>query len=80
MNWRARHIELIEALNATPAHSPEEREARAMLHGFREAVVLTTGIHLGFLVMEGDCHYIEKGVDRPMCGGEFLNKTTREGS
>jgi hypothetical protein len=73
-SWRERHIELIEACNAAPIYSPAESDAKAQLQGFREAVVLTTGIHMGQLVVHGDEHYIALGVDRPMCGGVFLDK------
>jgi hypothetical protein len=77
-SWTKRHVELVEAVNAATTEDAR-RAAEAHLQGFREAVAALTGIHPGSLIMEADMHYINAGVDRPMCGGVFLDWTP-EGS
>lgn len=69
---RAKHIRLVIENNAP--QSFHERQLRQMrLDGFREGVIAVLGIHLGQLIMEADCYYSEQGIDRPMCGGVFLD-------
>jgi hypothetical protein len=72
VNHYERHIELVEASNAARTED-ERRIAEARLAGFREAMSMLTGVHPGNLLMLADMHYIDKGVDRPMCGGSFLD-------
>jgi hypothetical protein len=73
---KQRHFELLEASNN--ARTAEERRlAEAELRGFRDGVVAVTGMEPGLLIMEGDWFYIDRGVDRPMCGGSFLDWAPR---
>ena len=63
-----RHIEIVEQVN----NSKDQREHNyneTYLHGFREALILMD-IHQ---IIECDWHYLEQGIDRPMCGGVFLD-------
>jgi hypothetical protein len=71
-NWTKRHRELVEAVNAATTEDARS-SAKAHLSGFREAVSDLTGVHPGHLIMEADWFYIEAGVDRPMCGGVWLD-------
>lgn len=70
-DYYQRHIELLEAVNAATTEQ-EHHDAEVFLRGFRDAIV-TVGIfpHTGYLVMQGDSHYINQGVDHPMTGGIF---------
>jgi hypothetical protein len=64
----AKHIDLVEAVNSAlteAAHS----DARLRLEGFREAVDIVGERHLIAL----DNHYLDQGIDRPMCCGVWLD-------
>jgi hypothetical protein len=72
MTWRERQGQLLDAVNG--ARTQGERDAaEQFLKGFREAVALLSGIHPGLIIMAGDEHYLDQGIDRPMCGGSFLD-------
>ena len=62
----------IEAVNGSATYE-QHYAAQRYLDGYVDAVVECTGIHRGALLMKCDMFYINKGVDRPMCGGEFLD-------
>ena len=63
-----KHIELVELVNN--AYSEREHQiASDVLHGFRLALGLQ-GINQ---LIECDMYYIDKGIDRPMCCGIFLD-------
>lgn len=66
-----KHIELVEAVNN--ARSEEEhRLAHARLDGFRQGL-LSCGIHPNLIAC--DLHYLDQGIERPMCAGVFLDWT-----
>lgn len=69
MTLRAKHIELIEAVNNAKTE-PEHFAAEFKLAGWREGV-RDAGANISYLT--GDEHYIAKGIDRPMCCGVFLD-------
>lgn len=63
-----RHIQLVEAVN-NAKNKKEERTAADVLYGFREALNVL-GINQ---LIDCDLYYINKGIDRPMCCGVFLD-------
>jgi len=63
-----KHIELVVKVNSADSelqHTMAERE----LYGFRMAL---EALNINQL-MECDWHYIDQGIDRPMCCGVFLD-------
>lgn len=71
MNVYEKYIEQVEAINA--AKTQHEHDWRShwldgWLRGFEAA-----GEHIGRLIIAGDRHYLDQGIDRPMCGGVFLD-------
>ena len=68
MTLLEKHIEIVESVNNAQTNS-EHQTASSRLDGFREALNLM-GINQ---LIECDMHYIEQGVDRPMCCGIFLD-------
>jgi hypothetical protein len=69
MTLRAKHIELVEKVN----NAKSEREHCAYQHrldAWREGV-LDAGVNLS--LMAADQHYLDQGIDRPMCCGVFLD-------
>lgn len=63
-----KHIEFVDAVNSADSeiqHTLAERE----LYGFRRAL---EALNINQL-MECDWHYLNKGIDRPMCCGVFLD-------
>jgi hypothetical protein len=69
MDIRARHIELVEQVN----NAKDEREHSARqfyLDGWRDGL-FSAGVNLS--LMAADQHYLDQGVDRPMCCGVFLD-------
>jgi len=70
-----RHIALVEAVNAAESEV-DHRIAEARLRGFREAAGALGrdyGMHIA-----ADLHYIDQGIDRPMCAGVFLDWQPRK--
>ena len=67
----AGHIRLVIECNAAKTNG-EKCLREAVIKGFRDALILMTGRSLGSLIIEADQYYIEQGIDRPMCGGVFL--------
>jgi len=70
------HIALVEAAN----NARTERDhnlAVARLDGFFRAAraILGDPEHIGRLVVSADTHYLAQGIDRPMCGGLWLDWT-----
>lgn len=63
-----RHIELIELVNESKTQRSHE-ENSLVLRGFREALDLLKISHCTLC----DMHYIEQGINRPMCCGVFLD-------
>lgn len=67
-----KHIELVEAVNN--AKTQQEHDlAEAVLKGFRLALAEAYDSELGFMLMDCDSHYMNQGIDRPMCCGVFLD-------
>ncbi len=67
------YIKAIEAVNAAqPDNDSQERAYRKGILDCAEAM----GMNVGALLMSGDMHYLDQGIDRPMCGGVFLSKDT----
>lgn len=64
-----RHIELVERVNKTNQNTKENYDASNVLYGFREALEVM-GINQ---LIECDLHYLNQGIDRPMCAGVFLD-------
>ena len=61
-------------IECNEAHTFFEHALRqAVLDGFREGIIVGLGISLGSLMMEANSYYIIKGINRPMCGGVFLD-------
>ena len=66
------HLDLVRAANeSTQEH--EHQIAVAFLNGFRACAQRSLGAAYGRLLMSADEYYIGIGVDRPMCGGLFLD-------
>jgi hypothetical protein len=73
MTWRERHIALVEAVNAAKTER-EHQIAEARLNGFHEAIrAVFSGEVMGAAIMDADWHYMNQHIDRPMCGGVFLD-------
>ncbi len=66
-----KHIQIVEALNSAPTEAAHEHW-KAVLQGFREALKIIAP-SFGAMLMECDNHYLEQGIDRDMCCGEFLD-------
>jgi len=64
-----KHIELVEAVNNAKTKQ-EHREAEIRLETFRDTLRLC-GIKPS--LMEMDLYYIDKGIERPMCCGVWLD-------
>src|SRR5574340_1226733 len=65
-----KHIELVEVVNNAQTQEEHER-AETTLRGFREALdhMEPRPMHL----IECDLHYLNQGIDRPMCCGVWLD-------
>lgn len=67
-NLFRKHIELIESVNNSKTEQ-EHWSARQRLNGFRDALDI-----IGVNQLCGcDNFYLDKGIDRPMCCGVFLD-------
>lgn len=64
-----KHIELIEAVNNAKTQQEHDR-AEAVLEGFRLALDEFNGRWSGTAC---DQHYMDQGIERPMCCGVFLD-------
>jgi hypothetical protein len=62
------HIELIDAVNNSTTVM-EHHDAELILKGFRLALKVLNMNDLSMC----DMHYIEQGINRPMCCGVFLD-------
>lgn len=61
-----KHIELVEAVNNAKTEREHDMHGD-ILHGFRECLYFM-GINQ---LMDCDLHYLNQGIDRPMCCGVF---------
>lgn len=77
MNLYNAHRALVRAVNES---RPEARAiAEARLAGFRDcAHVLLSSQQCGRMIMDADEMYLDAGIDRPMCGGVFLDDGAAE--
>ena len=71
MSLQEKHIELVEAVNNALTDAAHH-EARITLDGFRLAIEEVVD-NPGDLYMKCDLHYMNQGIDRPMCCGVFLD-------
>ncbi len=71
MTIHERHLELVRAVNDSRTERQHER-AGSYLDGFCEAL-RRIGVETGEMIMAADLYYIDQGIDRPMCGGVFLD-------
>jgi len=67
----ARHLELVKAVNEATTEW-EHARSQVFLDGFLDCADLL-GMMTGIMMIEVDLHYIDQGIDRPMCGGVFLD-------
>jgi len=68
MSLHTKHMELLEAVNNSTTTGGHEF-AKAKLRGFREALEEIGELYL----CECDKFYLDKGVNRPMVAGVFLD-------
>lgn len=68
-----KHIELVEAVNNAKTER-EHENAENVLRGFRIAIGYTDQSP-GRQLIDCDLHYINQGIDRPMCCGVWLDWT-----
>jgi hypothetical protein len=69
MNIHLTHMSLIDAVNNSQTEL-QHQLAEARLGGFRE------GLRIGGYepdLIAADMHYLDQGIDRPMCCGVFLD-------
>lgn len=69
MSLHEKHIAMIEAVNNSKTEH-EHREADLKLEGWRDGVE-AAGKRLDLCA--ADWHYMEQGIERPMCCGVFLD-------
>jgi len=68
-----KHIDLAVAVNNAKTER-EHREAELRLNGYLDAIRDGFGSAVsGRMIMECDMYYLNQGIDRPMCGGVFLD-------
>jgi hypothetical protein len=63
-----KHIELVKLVNSADSER-QHQLAEERLRGFRDCMDVKGYQQL----MDCDMYYIEKGIDRPMCCGVFLD-------
>jgi hypothetical protein len=63
-----KHIKLVEAVNNSKTEKQRNDNCN-ILFGFREALEVLNINQLIYC----DLHYLHQGIDRPMCGGVFLD-------
>jgi len=64
-----RHIELVEAVNASTTQLQHDIRY-AHLKGFRDGIE-AAGLRVP--LVEADLHYLNQGINRPMCCGVWLD-------
>lgn len=69
MNLHETHIDLIRKVNKSKTVKEHELNQK-YLSGWRDGVH-ATGQQLGYWLC--DMHYLNQGIDRPMCVGVFLD-------
>jgi len=69
MSIHEKHIELIEAVNASTTQVQHDIRY-AHLRGFRDGIE-AAGLRVP--ICDADLHYIDQDIDRPMCCGVWLD-------
>lgn len=69
MNLREKHIQLVEAVNNATTEK-EHRDHEMRLQWWREGVADSDRV-LSYIA--ADMHYLNQGIERPMCCGVFLD-------
>lgn len=67
------YIKRLIAVNDEDKTELEHRILKTNFDGWKRGVKDATGFHFN-----GDYYYIEQGIDRPMCCGEFLDWKSRQ--
>ena len=72
------HLAMVERANAATTreeHEIRSRELSAWRAGVRAVFVDYNGgdSGIGDMIMDADWHYLNQGIDRPMCGGLWLD-------
>lgn len=62
------YIRRLIDVNDENCSEAEHRLSQSEFRGWKQGVFDATGYHFN-----GDYYYIEHGIDRPMCCGEFLD-------
>lgn len=70
MDVYEKHINLVEKVNQSKT-TEEHMKNLLSLEAFRDGYRETSGF--GFMLMACDSHYIDQGIDRPMCCGVWLD-------
>lgn len=71
------YINLVVAVNDAQT-AKDHRENDCMRQGFLACLTLIRGqVSAGQLLMEADRHYLNQGIERPMCGGVWLDWEAR---
>lgn len=71
MDISTRHIDLVRAVNESTTEVEHSRST-AYLDGFRNCIEVGGG-NLWRLLIAADLHYLDQGIDRPMCCGLWLD-------
>lgn len=74
MNLHQKHCKLLDKVNYARTEEEHER-AYHLLNAWREGVTdaaASVGRQL-FSLMDGDHHYMDQGINRPMCCGVWLD-------
>lgn len=72
---RIQHIARVGAVNSSETEE-EHRRYQLALDAWRDGVCMALGLDMsarGSFLMEADQHYIDQGIDRPMCCGVWLD-------
>lgn len=70
----AEYLRIVQEINdsATAQHWNRGNDQLLGLKRCLEAMGWDSG-DIGQLIMDADAHYLAQGIDRPMCGGVFLD-------
>ena len=76
-NLRQRYCDLVDKCNNSKTRL-EHDEWNVLLNGFLDGVTAFSAVAVGYLLMHGDEVQMGRGVDRPMCGGLWLDWEPQE--
>jgi len=77
-----RYVELVRACNEA-ATEDGHRHANEYAHAWLDGVAFALRMDdadVGRILMAADTHYIDQGIDRPMCGGVWIDWKPKEPS